>query len=82
MKFTNKWQKMSVLNIRNVYTSKNVYINKLPALGVKYCNAIYISIYLLKWCANFPVEFNWWKVNLVCANLIIQKYQIGTTKFL
>ena len=39
---------MSVLNIRNVYTSKNVYINKLPALGVKYCNAIYISIYLLK----------------------------------
>lgn len=47
MKFTNKWQKMSVLNIRNVYTSKNVYINKLPALGVKYSNAIYISIKMM-----------------------------------
>ena len=78
MKFTNKWQKMSVLNIRNVYTSKNVYINKLPALGV----TAMLFIYQSKWCANFPVEFNWWKVNVVCTNLIVQKYQIGTTKCL
>ena len=36
---------MSVLNIRNVYTSKNVYINKLPALGV---NTAMLFIYQSK----------------------------------